>query len=314
MTTRTYALVWITAALVAAVFFIFMRTSGEVAAPVKSVAEPNLFPFVKSLEGTRSDDAVTIAADQTLVVDSALRNFFEYYLTAVGEKSIEEIYAETARELDRKLKPAAAAEAKRLWGRYLDYKRALLEVEKNAQLAGNASGAVRARLEAMLQVRSQFFSAAENKGLFGFDDAYDLDAVARLEIDQDTNLSVEQKRTRMVALDAAMPVAVREAREAPMVVVRLEESVVKMRSEGASEDDIYRMRAAAISPEAAARLSEVDRDESAWKSRIDAYLAEQHRFIAANPALSESARQTALQQLRQSRFFGDEQKRLAAYE
>lgn len=312
MKTRTYVSFWIAAALVAAAFFIFMRTPDEEAAP--AVAEPNLFPFIRSLEGTRPDGDAKVAVDDVLVVDIALRNLFEYYLAAVGETSIEKIRIETERELDRKLKPAAAAEAKQLLGRYFDYKRALLEVEKSAQLTVDASGTVRARFEAMQRVRTRFFSSAENKGLFGFDDAYNLDTVARLEISQDANLTVEQKRAEMKALDAALPAAVREARDAPMAVVRLEESVTKMRVAGASDDDVYRMRAAAISPEAAARLAEADRDEAAWKSRINIYLGERSKVIAANPAMPESAGETALQQLRQSLFTGDEQKRLVAYE
>lgn len=314
MKTRTYAASLIAAALVAAAFFNSFRTTETDMTPATVMAEPNLFPFVKSLEGTRPDGDAKAVAGEALVVDVALRNLFEYYLAAVGEKSIDDIRAETERELDRKLKPAIASQAKQLLGRYLDYKRALLELEKNAQLAGNASATVRARIDAMQQVRSRYFSAVENAGLFGFDDAYDLDAVARMEISQNAALTAAQKQARIAALDAAMPAALREAREAPMAVVRLEESVVKMRQGGASDDEIYRMRAAAISPEAAARLAEVDRDESAWKSRIDVYLGERRNYLAANPALDEQTRESALAQLRQNRFSQDEQRRLAAYE
>ena len=87
-----------------------------------------------------------------------------------------------------------------------------------------------------------------------------------------------------------------------------------MRAQGASQDDIYRMRAAALTPEAAARLAEVDQEEAAWKSRIASYLAERKSTLATSVKLSDAERDTALQQLRQARFTADEQKRLAAYE
>jgi lipase chaperone LimK len=239
---------------------------------------------------------------------------FDYYLSAVGEKSLDAIRAETEKELDRRLKPGAAGEAKRLLARYMDYKRELVAVEKNQKAVGGAAESARARLLAMQEARSHFFSAKESQALFGFDDAYDMDAVARLEISQNKSLTDAQKLEKLAALDAALPPALREARDAPLKVVKLEESVQKMRTQGASEDDIYRMRAAALTPEAASRLAEVDQEEATWKSRIASYLAERNKLTATGANLSEADRLAAIKQLREARFTVDEQKRLAAYE
>lgn len=304
---------WIGAAALAAALFATLMLRQHEADPVpKPRTEPNLFPFVRSMEGTRPDGEIKVGADDALVVDAQLGRLFDYYLAAVGEKSVAEIRTEIEHELDRRLKPAAAREAKLLLTRYLDYKRALVDVEKDLQKTAGSGGTARARLTAMQQLRTRFFSATETDGLFGFDDSYDMDAVARLEINQDKSLSAAQKKEKLAALDAAMPAALREAREAPLVVVKLEESAQKMRAQGASEDDIYRMRAAALTPEAAARLAAVDQEELAWKNRIAAYQAERNKLTGAN--LPEADRQAALQQLREARFSPDEQRRLTAYE
>ena len=53
-------------------------------------------------------------------------------------------------------------------------------------------------------------------------DALDDDAVARLEIGMDKGLSSEQKKARLAALDQRMPAALREEREAPAKIIRLE--------------------------------------------------------------------------------------------
>ncbi len=82
----------------------------------------------------------------------------------------------------------------------------------------------------------------------------------------------------------------------------LEESAAAMRAQGASEDEVYRMRAASLTPEAATRLADLDREEAAWKSRIASYQARR----TADPV--------ALQKLRDELFTTDEQKRLGAYE
>lgn len=307
-------IVWIGAAALAAAFFIPMLMQQQEETAPKASVEPNLFPFVRSLEGTIPDGNIKTSADDILVVDAELGRLFDYYLATVGEKPLDAIRSEIENELDRRLKPGAAAEAKRLLARYLEYKRELVAVEKNAQLAGGSADAARRRLVAMQQTRARFFSAEESQGLFGFDDAYDMDAVTRLEISQDKSLSDEKKREKLAALDAALPPALREARDAPLKVIKLEESVAKMRADGASEDDIYRMRAAAISPEAAARFAEVDQEEAAWKKRIASYLAERNKLMGNNANLPEPERQAALEQLRQARFNAEEARRLPAYE
>jgi lipase chaperone LimK len=307
--------VWFGAAALVAVFFaaLMMRSNPpEAEAPKANAEHPNLFPFVHSMEGTKPDGDLKVATNDALVVDAELGRMFDYYLSAVGEKSIDAIRVETERELDRKLQPAAAAEAKRLLGRYLQYKRDLVEVEKNPQVAGTTAAAVRGRLLAMQKVRAKYFSAKENEGLFGFNDAYDLDAVARIEITDNKTLTDAQKKEKLAAVDAAMSPALREEREAPLRVTRLEEAAQKIRANGGTEQDVYRMRATAISPEAAGRLAEVDQEEAAWKARIASYLAERNKLLSNNQ--SEADRAAAIQQLRQARFNAGEQGRLPAYE
>ena len=62
-----------------------------------------------------------------------------------------------------------------------------------------------------------------------------------------------------------MPTTLREEKQAPYRVLLLEENVAKMRAQGASDDDIYRLRASSTTPEAAARLADLDRDKSNGK-------------------------------------------------
>lgn len=273
----------------------------------------------KSMRGTVPDGQIHVLGDSAasgsaLVVDVELRRLFDYHLSAVGEKSVEAIRAEAEAELDRRLPTAAAAHAKRLLGLYLAFKTALADLEQRPELAGNGVAALRARLVGMQQLRAQFFDEREVHGMFGFDDAYDLDAINRLEISQDSTLTELQKQQALGALDMARSPELRDAHDAPMAVVRLEETTARMRQNGASDDDIYRLRAATFDPQAAARLAEVDRDDAAWRGRIQTYLAAKQRLLLANARQPEELRLSALSELRTSQFTTDEQKRLAAYE
>lgn len=311
---RKTIVVGFAAAGVAAAFFTLSAMRTEQQAPHASSAAPDLFPFIRSLEGTRPDGKLQTTDGEALVVDAELVRLFDYYLSGIGEKPLDDIRREIERVLDAKLKPRAAAEAKEVLGRYLAYKHALVDVEKDPAVTGGTVDAIRGRLAAMQKARARFFSPEESAAMFGMEDAQHLDAVARLEISQDTALSQQQKAERLAALDAALPEPLREARDAPLQIIRLEETVSRLRSQGATDDDVYRMRAAALSPEAAARLADVDREEASWKARIDAYLADRNRVLSMTAQQRSEDREAALQQLRQAHFSADEQKRLPAYE
>ena len=150
--------------------------------------------------------------------------------------------------------------------------------------------------------------------MFGFEDVMDADAVARLEISQNTKLTTTQKQQQLAALDASMSPALRAEREASQVVTRAEQRAFDMRAQGASDDEIYRMRAQAFDASAASRLADLDREEANWKQRIATYLEARSTVLKSQANATASERQQALNQLQQSRFSEDERRRLAAYE
>ena len=277
------------------------------AAPVADVAPA----AVSSLAGTTPDGAATATADDALVLDPALIRLFDYYLTTVGERPIAAIRSQVEHDLDGRLAPHAARQAKDLFARYVQFKTAL-KAQRPPTPAGRSVDTLREGLRMMLALRATYFNDAESQALFGPQDAEASAALARMAIEQDPSLTDAQRRERLATLDARLPADVRAAREAPLAVVRLEEAAQKIRAQGGSEDDVYRMRAAATSPEAANRLADVDRDEAAWKARIATYQAQRNAVLAA-PG-SDADRLTALSDLRNRLFTPEEQRRLAAYE
>lgn len=307
-------------ALAACALWGWWSSTGPQAEPVATVAgmDGKRTPFAASLRDTQPDGDLrsmqggSASASTAPLAYGELRRLFDYYLSTVGEQSIDAITQQIRSELARRLDPAQAQKAQRLLALYIEFKRELVRLESQPQLAGNGVQAVRGRFLAMQDVRSRYFSATESEGMFGFEDAYDMDAISRLEISQDPKLSAQDKQQQYAALDAAMPAALREQRDANSVVYRVEQQAQELRAKGASEDDIYRMRAQAFDPEAAARLADVDREEAAWKARITQYLEERNKLMQSLSSASE--RQTAVAQLQQSLFTAQERPRLAAYE
>lgn len=298
------------------------QTAEPAALPATAAVGPvsRASPFVRSMQDTLPDgDLRTVSAGSAAGASGTLpygelKRLFDYYLSAVGEQSIETITLQIRGELDRRLPPAQTQQAQRLLGLYIAFKRELVRVESQPQLAGNGLQAIRGRFLAMQDMRARYFSNEETQGMFGFEDAYDMDAIARLETSQNPALTADQKKQQLAALDAALPEQLRKEREATSVVVRLEQQAQELRAKGGSEDDIYRMRAKELDPQAASRLAEVDREEAAWKSRIARYLEERSKLLQSQANASASEREASLAQLQQKAFTDAERPRLRAYE
>jgi len=88
-------------------------------------------------------------------------------------------------------------------------------------------------------------------------------------------------------------------------VFLMEEAVQRMRAQGASEDEVYRARAAATNAETAAALARLEYEEALWRRRVAAYTA-QRQAAGGDPQ--------ALQALKDGLFSPEEQERLAAHE
>ncbi|OBV38225.1 lipase secretion chaperone [Janthinobacterium psychrotolerans] len=295
----------IAAGALAAMALYWSLAPGEPPAPAPPKEDPDLFAFVRSMEGTRPDGNLTASAGGTLVVDAELGHLFDYYLAGLGEKPLAAIRSQIELELDRRLAPAPAREAKRLLGAYLAYKQALAGIEQGLAPSGNAP---LARLQAMRALRPAYFTAQESAGLFGASDVRDDDAVARMAVLGDKQLSEAGRQQRLAALDAALTPAQRLERDAPQQVSRLDDAVRTLRAQGGGDNEVYRLRAATFTPEAAARLAELDREESQWQQRIIAWRAQK----AALGAGTQDAAQVA--RLNDALFSPDEQRRLGAYE
>ncbi len=101
----------------------------------------------------------------------------------------------------------------------------------------------------------------------------------------------------------------------PTRLSEVAESVRKLRAQGAGDDEIYRMRARALSAQTADALAAMDREQSAWDARLVAYKQERNTLLEGGQAgASRETQQAAVQRLRDTRFSPEELQRLAAYE
>ena len=270
------------------------------------VPEPNLFPFLKPLASAvaqhASSNATNDPTNDALIINAELRRLFDRHLAATTGKPVEMAQAQIEHGLGRRLSPGNVQQANHLLRRYRDYRNVLAEHARIATVGEGVDEAVHIRLADIQSERARFFSSGESQGLFGTDEADEVDALVRMELGRDRSLREAQKQEKLLALTVPTEIAITER------------SVYDMRVNGASDEAVHSARAAALSVEAADRLAQLDRAEAAWSNRINAYLAERDRLRNSSGSAVATERSLILQQLRDSRFTVEEQQRLAAYE
>ena len=268
--------------------------------------------FAASFSGTQADGQFRLVGEH-LQIDGRILEFFDYYLGAQGERTLADIRKQIEIELDHSLPGIAASEAKQLLQQYINYRRALVTLDKEQRQNTDLVASLRTRLQLVRATRERFFSPDQRKALFGAQQLDEEQALARLEVQQDASLTSEQKTVRLAQLDARLTPEQRQLRQAPIQHALLEQEVQAARKNGAGESQIYQIRAQKLGAEAAERLASVDKEEEQWRSRIDRYLAER-KTLLNDANLPTSQREAEIQRLRSQRFNTTEQLRLGAYE
>lgn len=306
--------IWLGAVTLLAASFItpiYLQRADD--SPPQAPREPDLFGFLRPMDSPPPAKSRHMSAGGALTVDAELERLFASFISEHGEYPPAAMTPDMEQQIVRYFQPEAISEAKRLFERYLAYRNALRGTETNLSAGNSPLAAARERLETKRRIRARFFSADESEGLFDLEDASEMDAAARVEINQNATLSDAQRQESLAALDAAAPAVLREAQEAPLKATRLEEATRKLRADGASEDEVFRVRAETFSPEVAQRMMEADQKEKIWQGRVASYLAERTRLME-DPALPYVDRAAALQRLLDVHFNADEQTLIAAYE
>ena len=199
------------------------------------------------------------------------------------------------------------ARASALLERYVDYRQALGQLAAPTD-PGDPS-AMRTALQARQRVRQQHFTPEEYEALFGQDARLDQFTVARLDVERQTGLTDEQKRTALVIAEQVLSPAQRAQRAESIAYVGVQAQTAAFDTASTSPQDRFAQRSAQYGPEAATRLSQLDAEDRQWRSSLDQY-AQAQAGLGTKPPTAEQTQ--ALAQLRQTLFTPEQQARVDA--
>ena len=193
--------------------------------------------------------------------------------------------------------PEHLAQAQRLLEKYRQYRQ---------DLAGSAapetgrppSELLDAVLTTRLNLQRKHFSDAEIAGLFAEDNQYDRFTIERLRTGERTDLTIEQKEETVARLThSLLTPEQREARDTARLPARIAGQNAWFDKTQTTAQQRMDTRSAEFGTEAAARMAEVDRQETEWQQRIA-------RLAAADPASQQPMRATLFTPQEQLRIDG----------
>ncbi|MBI5506709.1 MAG: hypothetical protein HY899_18120 [Deltaproteobacteria bacterium] len=260
-----------------------------------------------SLQGTDTAGALLVDEAGNFVATAEALDLFEYFFSATGEETPEQIVARIRDEIAKRLGPPADAQARAFLERYLLYRERGM-----AMGAGETEGAeLRAGFERLKSLRREIFGEEIAAALFGDEEAQADVSIRQREIAADPDLSDDEKAARIQALYDELPEPLRHAHEQTLAVLNLQRDEARLRAQGGDDAAIRALRVERFGEGAADRLEALDRENAAWDSRLRDFDAERARILA-DQSLSAAARDAAIARLLQERFDERERIRVAA--
>ncbi|MBD3640535.1 MAG: lipase chaperone [Marinobacter sp.] len=253
---------------------------------------------------------------QNLIPTKDLRVLFDFYLANLDTEPLPRALQRIRAALGQRLVEPALGQSLALLERYVSYRLALDEMDRQLPPGVTADGfdltALRQRQQALEALRLSQFSPEENSAFFDDEQRLDNYTLARLEIERSETLSSEDKQQQLTSLEQQLPEAQRQARKRATVNGEIYARAEALKAEDASKEKLYQVRANALGAVAAANLAQLDEQQQQWQARLNQYAQARARITEAG--LSPSDRDAEVEALRERLFSGREQVRVRALE
>ncbi len=228
-----------------------------------------------TFKGARPDGRLWTGPGGHLIIDRALRRWFDSWLSLQGEWALDHILVAMQQRIDW-LPDPGNVEASELLQQYLAYREALASYDGRTgrSLAQADVATLAQRLDWVERVRRQFFNEEVIHAFFRDDETLDRHFLARRQWQQDGRSS-----EALQSLAEALPPALKTAREQAQSLLRLKQLEAQWQEAGqtmgvdAVRQQKYDARAAQWGEAAASRLALLDKQQQNWQQRIEAYRA-----------------------------------------
>lgn len=262
-----------------------------------------------SLRGTAVDGAFQLDEAGNLIITQDIRRIFDYFLSTIGEEPYKHSIERLQNYISAQLQEPARGQALALLAQYLEYKRDLVQLERDLPQRPDLA-LLRQRDAAVQALRARIFSAEVHAAFFADEEALARFSLERLAILHDGGMDDEGKARAIDRLRERMPEATRE-QMAALAQIELRSQTQALQANGASPEEIRRLRLHMVGSEATRRLEQLDAQRAAWQQRLGDYRQARSR-IEQNQGLSSADKAEAIEKLEREGFSASERLRLDA--
>jgi lipase chaperone LimK len=224
-----------------------------------------------SLQGLDISFPLMVNEQDQLVINDALVELIEWYLSSLGEASIENVIAQIHQAFSQSLPETAQVQAQTFLKQYLGYKQELADVQTYLSEVQDGTSRIeqlRLKKAKLADIRAKHFAGYDYEVLFSESDQYDEFLMHHLTIAEDDMLTPEEKVARQKENEQRLPESLLAARQNSTKFSDVSFTVDELRNQGASDEDVYEYRRARLGEEAAQSLAELDTKRNAWQSRV----------------------------------------------
>jgi len=270
-----------------------------------------------SLKGTSIDGMYPVDSDGNLVLSDAIKHRFEYFLSTMGEFPLEQVLQMVKEDISMNLQSPAKEQALKLFDDYVAYKYALVELEKNFESPTsyevNDIERFRYQLEQLRNKRREYLDGDAVDAFFGFDELYDDFMLSQLDIQNNSQLSPEEKQQQIKELEQTLPIELQQMRDETQRVSTVFELTQDMKKNGANESEIFDYNSQEFGQAAAERLQKLEQERESWQEKVNDYLLMKNNILS-DELLSEMEKTEKVEYLMNDTFNAQEKKRLPAFE
>jgi len=271
---------------------------------------------IRSFKGAMVDGSLEVDTSGNLVITRNLKDLFDYFLSAFGQKSLDAISQATQDYIKQTLPEPARTQALLIFQTYIGYKYALAELELEVGdlsanvLASKDISELKQMLADIRRMRRDYLSDDVADAFFSDSERYDQYSLQRMEINHNPLLSQKEKNAFLIQTEQMLPESLLKLKERTTQHLSLKAKQLAMTE--ASTNDIHNMRITEVGIEAANRLAELDNERAQWQQRLQNYQLKQDAIKQSG--LSKEDQNKAVEHLLQESFNSNEIRRIHALE
>lgn len=264
------------------------------------------------------DGDLKLDAQQHLVIDMGLRDYFDYFLSAADRIGLDRATSLLLEDADGRLDEPALGQLQQVLGDYLDYRQARQAlIEHRPSLAAQRDPhvqreALRQEASQLASLRRQYLDEAVVQAFFGAEEAYSRFTLAILEVQLRTDLEPAQKIQALERLRAQLPEEARESGGRHGRALGVQAEIDRLLRAGVSDQDLRGFLGRHYDTPTVERLLAEQRQERQWRTRYGDYRRKVQALRAEGMQGAELL--WRMRELRRQMFSGEDLLRVEHYD